>query len=81
MTTTTTNGRAALSPPRIHEVRVGVALREGIIRRIAELEQADRDTAMQLTLIRSLLAEYRDQLDQADRAARGSGTPAEPPTP
>lgn len=69
MDTLTTNGRAAPPSPRLREIHAALALRERIKLRIAELEQADRDAAMQLTLIRSLLAEYRDQLDRADRAA------------
>jgi hypothetical protein len=69
MTITTTNGRAAPPSPRLQEIQAALALHEGLVRRIAELEQADRDATMQLTLIRSLLAEYRDQLDRADRAA------------
>lgn len=75
-----TNGRAAPPSPRFQEVKEGLALTQRIRMRIAELEQADRDTVMQLTLIRSMLKEYNDMLEQSAHAAM-IGTSAEPPMP
>jgi len=75
-----TNGRAAPHSPRFQEVKEGLALAQCIRARIAELEQADRDATMQLTLIRSMLKEYNDLLTQSAHAAT-IGTSAEPPTP
>lgn len=79
-TATTTNGRAALPSPRLREIHAALALRERIILRIAELEQADRDATMQLTLIRSMLKEYNDLLEQSTHAAT-IGRRADRPTP
>lgn len=76
----TTNGRTAPPSPRFQEVREGIALRERIIARIAELEQADRDAVMQLTLIRSMLKEYNDLLAQSTHAA-SIGSASDPPMP
>lgn len=63
-----TNGRVAPSP-RFQEVREGLALRERLLARIAELEKADRETEVRLITIRTMLAELRELLAQAERAS------------
>lgn len=50
-------------------------MEEKVKQRIAELEQAERDTAMQLTAIRTVLGELRDLLPPAHDGPILSGDP------